>query len=74
MKPKTITRTGNKGRGNWGLTLNKNESGYLADYVESFDTVTAAAISIGIDRNVLARVLLTSTASKDTIEKIRKVI
>jgi hypothetical protein len=46
----------------------------LKSYRKQFAKSTDCASSIGIDRNVLERLLLTGSAAPDTIEKIRAVI
>jgi hypothetical protein len=38
---------------------------------EAFDTEVDCAITIGIDRNVLSRVLMTKSGSQKTVGKIR---
>lgn len=43
----------------------------LKDYRNGFTKEVACALSIGIDRTVLNRVLLTGKGRPDTIEKIR---
>jgi hypothetical protein len=53
------------------VQLSKEEVAGLKKYRRGFNTVTECAISIGIDRNVLDRVLLTSSGAPETIEKIK---
>lgn len=59
------------GRGNHGITISLKEYEKLLTYIKDYPTHTQAAITIGIDRNVLFRVLLTHRGSKYTIDKIK---
>lgn len=43
----------------------------LKQYRKQFDTEVSCAISLGLDRTVLNRTLLTGSGHPDTIEKIR---
>lgn len=53
------------------VRLSKEEVAGLKKYRRRFNTVTECAISIGIDRNVLDRILLASSGSPETIEKVK---
>lgn len=63
-----------KGKGNHGLTLSTQELDQLLQLVNNSPSRTTAAISCGIDRNVLDRVLLTGRGSKITIGNIKNAI
>lgn len=67
----TIPQNGNTRKGNYGLALTPEELEQLNDYVKQHISYVSAALSIGIDRNVLCRVLAFGTGSKETIEKIK---
>lgn len=54
--------------------LTDNEVVALKEYRELYSTDVACAASIGIDRNVLERVILKGSGSPDTVAKIRKAI
>lgn len=54
--------------------LTAEERKALKQYRKGFDTEVDCAISIGIDRLVLNRVLLIGSASPATVEKIRTAI
>lgn len=54
--------------------LTTNERKALKQYRKGFITEVDCAVSIGIDRLVLNRVLLIGSASPGTIEKIRVVL
>lgn len=56
------------------IKLTKDELKALKAYRKGFDTEVECALSIGIDRLVLNRVLLVGSGSQITIEKIRLVI
>lgn len=51
--------------------LTKDEFAALKQYAKGFTTTIDCAESIGINRNVLDRVLIVGSGSPDTIEKIR---
>lgn len=51
--------------------LTAEERKALKQYRKGFDTEVDCAVSIGVDRLVLNRVLLIGSASPATIEKIR---
>jgi len=51
--------------------LTAEEKKALKQYRKGFDTEVDCAVTIGIDRLVLNRVLLTGSASPATVEKIR---
>jgi hypothetical protein len=51
--------------------LTAEERKALKQYRKGFDTEVECAVSIGIDRLVLNRVLLIGSASPGTVEKIR---
>lgn len=63
-----------KGKGNHGLALSPQELGELLTFVNQSPNRTTAAISCGIDRNVLDRVLLTGRGSKITIGNIKNAL
>lgn len=65
MSTYTITRS----RKSEKLTAEERKA--LKQYRKGFDTEVDCAVSIGIDRLVLNRVLLIGSASPVTIEKIR---
>ncbi len=54
------------------LTVEERKA--LKQYRKGFDTEVDCAVSIGIDRLVLNRVLLIGSASPATVEKIRSVL
>jgi hypothetical protein len=54
--------------------LTAEEKKALKQYRKEFDTEVDCAVSIGIDRLVLNRVLLIGSASPATVEKIRSVL
>lgn len=54
--------------------LTAEERKALKQYRKGFDTEVECAVSIGIDRLVLNRVLLIGSASPGTVEKIRAVL
>lgn len=56
------------------VKLEKTEWSALKQYRKKFDTEVECALSIGVDRLVLNRVLLKGSGSPETIEKIRVVI
>jgi hypothetical protein len=53
------------------VVLTKQEMSELKKYKKSFNTITECAISIGIDRNVLDRVLLAGSGAPESIEKVK---
>lgn len=63
-----------KGKGNHGLDLSDYEKQALVTFLNKYTTKTEAAAIIGIDRNVLDRVLLAGSGSVKTIKKVRKAI
>lgn len=68
MSTYTVTKT----RKSEKLTAEERKA--LKQYRKGFDTEVDCAISIGIDRLVLNRVLLIGSASPATVEKIRTAI
>lgn len=68
MSTYTIT----KSRKSEKLTAEERKA--LKQYRKEFDTEVDCAVSIGIDRLVLNRVLLIGSASPATVEKIRAVL
>lgn len=56
------------------VALTDTEKIQLKAYRDQYETEVACAATIGIDRNVLARVMLTGSGAPDTIAKIKKVI
>lgn len=54
--------------------LTKRELKALKTYRTRFSTEVDCALSIGIDRLVLGRVILVGSGSPETIAKIRKVL
>lgn len=54
--------------------LTKGELKKLKGYRKRFSTDVACASTIGIDRNVLGRVILAGSGSPETVEKIRTVL
>lgn len=54
--------------------LSKGELKALKAYRKGFSTEVDCAISIGIDRLVLGRVMLVGSGSPETIDKIKKVL
>lgn len=56
------------------VKLSKGEKRKLAKYYKSFSTEVDCALSIGIDRNVLARVRQVGSGSEHTISKIRETL
>lgn len=55
-------------------SLTKTERKALREFRKQFDTDVKCAGKIGIDRNVLTRVMLAGSGAPDTIEKIRAAI
>jgi len=53
------------------VPLTKDELKALKRYRKGFETEVDCAVSIGIDRLVLNRVMLVGSGSPDTIEKIK---
>lgn len=53
------------------VSLTGIEKKALKEYRKRFDSEVACAVAIGIDRNVLNRVMLAGSGSTDTIDKIR---
>lgn len=51
-------------------SLTRGERKALKEFRKQFDTDVACAAAIGIDRNVLVRVMLAGSAAPDTVEKI----
>lgn len=68
MSTYTVTKT----RKSEKLTAEERKA--LKQYRKGFDTEVDCAVSIGIDRLVLNRVLLIGSASPATVEKIRTAI
>jgi hypothetical protein len=56
------------------VPLAKAEKKALKEYRKKFETETGCAIALGIDRNVLNRVLLAGSGSPETIERIKTVL
>lgn len=54
--------------------LTRDERRALKEYRRGYSTDVACAASIGIDRNVLVRVVLSGTGSPETVHRIRKAI
>jgi hypothetical protein len=54
--------------------LTEQEHEALKEYRAGFETSVACAASIGIDRNVLERVMLAGSGAPDTIVKIREAL
>jgi hypothetical protein len=52
------------------VTLSQEQWSLLKAHRANYSTSVACAASLGIDRNVLDRVLLTGSGSPDTITKI----
>jgi hypothetical protein len=65
MSTYTITRSRKSEK------LTPEERKALKQYRKGFDTEVDCAVSIGIDRLVLGRVILVGSGSPTTIEKIR---
>lgn len=59
------------GKGNHGKKLTEKDIKKLTELIEEYPSKTALAITIGIDRNVLDRAILTKSASIPYIEKIK---
>lgn len=53
------------------VELTKDERKALKAYRAKFDTEVGCAISLGLDRMVLNRILFTGSGLAETIEKIR---
>lgn len=68
MSTYTITRK----RKSEKLTTDERKA--LKQYRKGFDTEVACAVSIGIDRLVLNRIMMTGSGSPESIEKIRTAI
>jgi hypothetical protein len=68
MSTYTIT----KSRKSEKLTADERKA--LKQYRKGFDTEVDCAVTIGVDRLVLNRVLLIGSASPATVEKIRTVL
>lgn len=68
MSTYTITRK----RKSEKLTTDERKA--LKLYRKGFDTEVACAVSIGIDRLVLNRIMMTGSGSPESIEKIRTAI
>lgn len=56
------------------VALTGQEKKALKAYRKQFETDVACAYSIGVDRNVLIRVLMAGSGSPETVEKIRAAI
>ncbi len=56
------------------VALTSQEKKALKEYRKQFDTDVACAGAIGIDRNVLIRLLMAGSAAPETVEKVRAVI
>lgn len=52
-------------------SLTRPERKALKEYRKGFTTDVACAAAIGIDRNVLVRIMLSGSGAPSTIEKIR---
>jgi hypothetical protein len=53
------------------VSLTKSELAALKEYRKEFVTEVQCAIAIGIDRNVLNRIITFGSGSPDSIEKIK---
>jgi len=53
------------------VSLSSSEKTALASYCDGFVTQVECALSIGIDRNVLNRVLSYGSGSPETVKKIK---
>lgn len=56
------------------VSLTKEEWTALKQYRKDFVTEVQCALSIGIDRNVLSRIISLGSGSPDSINKIRETI
>ena len=56
------------------VALTPQERKALKAYRKRFETEVACAVSLGLDRNVLNRIMLLGTGSPDYIEQIRNVL
>lgn len=56
------------------VALSTQEKKALRTFRKQFDTDVACAAAIGIDRNVLVRVLMAGSAAPQTIKKIKAAI
>ena len=56
------------------VPLGKDGFKALKAYRKGFETEVECALSIGIDRTVLNRVLLTGSGAPETIERIKSVL
>lgn len=56
------------------VALTSQEKKALKEYRKQFDTDVACAGKIGIDRNVLIRLLMAGSAAPETVEKVRAAI
>lgn len=56
------------------VSLTKTELAALKEYRKGFVTEVQCALEIGIDRNVLNRIISFGSGSPDSIEKIRAAI
>jgi hypothetical protein len=54
--------------------LTRQEIAGLKKYRKGFHTETECAISLGIDRNVLNRILIVGSGAPESIERIRQVL
>jgi len=67
-----ITTNKNTEQKRKSVRLSKEEIKALGKYVKTTPSLIEAAIEIGIDRNVLGRVLIVGSGSPATIDKIRQ--
>lgn len=56
------------------VELTPSELLALTEYRERFSTEVSAAMSIGVDRMVLSRVMAYGSGSQETVTKIRKAL
>ena len=54
------------------VKLSKEEWSQLKRYRKGFDTEVEAAISLGVDRTVLNRIILIGSGSPESVDKIRQ--
>lgn len=64
----------NDGRGNFGITLTTDELNKLRVLYNRAENKTQLAISLGIGREVLARMVVTGSGREENIKKIRKAV
>lgn len=59
------------GKGNHGKKLTEKDVKKLTDLIEDYPSKTAMALNIGVDRNVLDRIMVYKSGSVQSIEKIK---